>query len=207
MEVRKEGVYLELGGGERKRVGFEYLPDLGIHSYMIEKGVDERTDLVFFKFLCASAIVEGDLEEGLVFVNIKPTTITKYTTDVVQFVRENLILEVQRDMVSREILKKIRDFAESKGATLSVDDYGLEGSTKERVEILQPAYVKVKLPPSEERFDFVLWAFEEIKKASPGSQVVVKEVESEEDLSKLTSFGINLWQGKLEKKLALTRKL
>ena len=207
VEVRKEGIYLELGRGERRRVGYEYHPDLGIHNYMLERGVDEQTDLVLFKFLCASAIVEGDLERGLVFVNIKPTTITRYTTDVVQFLRENLVLEIQSDLVSRDILERIREFAERRDLLLSVDDYGREGSKRERIEILQPAYVKIDLSASEDRFDFVLWAFEEIKQASPRSQVVLKNVETEDDLEKMVSFGINLWQGKLERKLTLTQGL
>jgi len=206
VEVRKEGIYLETGQG-RRRIGYEYLPDLGIHSYILERGVDEKTDLVLFKFLGASAIVEGDLEKGLVFVNIKPTTLVRYTTDVVQFVRRNLVLEIQRDVVGPDILRRIREFAEDRDVLLSVDDYGREGSRKERVEVLQPAYVKIDLPTSEDRFDFVLWAFEEIKRASPRSQVILKNVETEEDLEKMISFGINLWQGKLERKLALTQEL
>jgi c-di-GMP-related signal transduction protein len=203
VEVRKEGVYLETGQNERRRIGYEYFPDLGIHNYMLERGVDERTDLILFKFLGATAIVEGDLEEGLVFVNIKPTTLVRYTTDVVQFVRKNLILEIQRDIVSRDILERIRDFATRRDVLLSVDDYGREGSKRERIEILQPAYVKIDLTASEDRFDFVLWAFEEIKQVSPRSQVILKNVETEEDLEKMVSFGINLWQGKLEKRLVL----
>ncbi|MDQ7038883.1 MAG: EAL domain-containing protein [Aquificota bacterium] len=205
MEVRKEGIYLETGTGERRRIGYEYFPDLGIHSYILQKGVDEKTDLVLFKFLGASAIVEGDLERGLVFVNIKPTTLVKYTTDVVQFVRKNLVLEIQKDVVSPDILRRIKKFAQDRDVLLSVDDYGKEGSRIERIEVLQPAYVKIDLSASEDRFDFVLWAFEEIKKVSPRSQVILKNVETEEDLEKMISFGINLWQGKLERKLVLTR--
>ncbi len=206
MEVRKEGIYLETGQG-RRRIGYEYFPDLGIHSYILDRGIDEKTDLIFFKFLGASAIVEGDLEKGLVFINVKPTTLVKYTTDVVQFVRKNLVLEIQKDVVSRDILEKVREFAEKRDVLLSVDDYGVEGSRKERIEILQPAYVKIDLAASEDRFDFVLWAFEEIKKVSPASQVILKNVEREEDLEKMVSFGINLWQGKLERKLALIQGL
>jgi len=203
VDFRKEGVYLELGKNERKRIGFEYRPVLGVDSFFLEKGKDERTDLVFFKFLSGSAIVEGDHENGLVFIDIKPTTVVKYKSDVIQFVRNNIILDIQSDYVSKDILKKIREFSESKDVLICVDDYGRDGSNRARVELLKPAYVKIDLEASEERFDFVLWSLNELKRINEDTEIILKNVSSEEDLEKMISFGINLWQGKLERKLTL----
>jgi c-di-GMP-related signal transduction protein len=203
VDFRKEGIYLEVGKGERKKIGVEYRPVLGIESFFLEKGKDERTDLVFFKFLAGSAIVEEDHEKGLVFIDIKPTTVIKYPNDVVQFLRKNMVLDIQGDYVSREILEKLRDFAKNRDVLLSVDDYGRDGSNKARVEILRPAYVKIDLQASEEKFDFVLWSLNEIKRVSETTEIILKNVSTEEELEKMKSFGIKLWQGKLERTLSL----
>ena len=203
VDFRKEGVFLESGKSERKRIGYEYLPRLGFESLFVAKEKDERSDLVIFKFLAGSAIVEGDFEKGLVFIDIKPTTMMKYPKDVVQFIRENLVLDIQKDFVSKEILEKIREFGRNRDVMLCVDDYGQEGSSRARVEILKPAYVKIDLQAHEEKFDFVLWSLNEIKRVSETTEVIVKNVSSEEELEKLLSFGIKLWQGKLERILTL----
>ena len=203
VDFRKEGIYLELGSGERKKIGYEYRPRLGVEGIFFDREKDERSDLVLFKFLAGSAIVEGDVEKGLVFVDIKPTTLIKYPRDVAQFVRNNMVLDIQKDFVSKEILEKIREFSKSRDVLLCVDDYGQEGSNKGRVEILGPAYVKIDLQAHDDKFDFVLWSMNEIKRLSETTEVIVKNVSSEEELEKLLSFGIKLWQGKLERILTL----
>ncbi len=203
MDFRKESIFSETPKGERKRIGFEYRARLGFESLYVGQEKDERSDLVIFKFLAGSAIVEGDLEKGLVFIDIKPTTLNRYPNDVVQFVRNNMVLDIQKDFVSKDILEKIHDFGKNRDVMLAVDDYGQEGSNRARVEILKPAYVKIDLQAHEEKFDFVLWSLNEIKRASETTEVIVKNVSSEEELEKLLSFGIKLWQGKLERILTL----
>jgi len=203
VDFRKESIFLETGEGNRKRIGYEYRARLGFESLYISREKDERSDLVLFKFLAGSAIVEGDLEKGLVFIDLKPTTILKYPKDVVQFIRRNMVLDIQKDFVSRDILEKVRDFGKNREVLLCVDDYGEEGSKRERVEILKPAYVKIDLQAHEEKFDFVLWSLNEIKRVSENTEVIVKNVSAEEELERLLSFGIRFWQGKLEKILTL----
>ncbi len=201
MDFRKEGIYLEKGKGQRTKIGYEYKPYLGTESHLFREK-DERTDLVMFKFLAGSAIVEEDMEKVRVFIDIKPTTLTKFTNDVVQFYRGGMILDVQPELVSKDILKKIRSIANKKGFTLCLDDFG-ENLKRSYIEILQPDYIKVDLDSSQSRTDLALWALDELRKAGSRARVIAKNVSEIEELERLSSFGIVMWQGRLERKLTL----
>ncbi len=201
MDFRKEGIYLEKGKGQREKIGYEYRPYLGTESHLFGEK-DERTDLVMFKFLAGSAIVEEDMGKVRVFIDIKPLTLVKFTNDVVQFYRQGMVLDIQPELVSKDILKKIRSIANKRGFTLCLDNFG-EGYKRSYIEILQPDYVKVDLDSSQSRADLALWALDEIRKAGSKARIIAKNVSDLDELERLFSFGIRLWQGRLERKLTL----
>lgn len=189
-----------------RRIGQELLYDytpLRISREEFFEVVEEDFDYVCF--LSHIDYIEREGLEGFSFVNIKPKTLLKYGDRVLRKLKPGIVLDLREDLVTPAELWELRRIREEKPFLLSIDDFGYQGSNLDRIEILQPDFVKIDV----NLLRFKGWVcFENLirfLKDYTKAVLIAEKVETEEELRIALDSGVEVWSGFYEVRLRVRR--
>ncbi len=198
---RVEGIYRV-----DRRIGQELLYDytpLRISREKFFEVVEEDFDYVCF--LSHIDYIEKEGLEGFSFVNIKPRTVLKYRDRVLRKLKPKIVLDLREDLVTPAELWELRRMREENPFLLSIDDFGCQGSNLDRIEILQPDFVKIDV----NLLRFKGWVcFENLirfLKDYTKAVLIAEKVETEEELRIALDSGVEVWSGFYEVRLRVRR--
>ena len=200
--VKVEGVYrdFERVGQEvlLDEKGFELLAGDGKKEKLFE-GLDE--DIDFSLFLHHVNFVREKGFSGYTFVNLKPSTLIKYSREIMKVIRGKVVVEIREDHVGDRELEEIKRMRENFPFLLSLDDFGKKSSNLDRVLHLKPNFIKVDVSLFESRLDFLNFV-NFLSSYSGGAVLIAERVETKEQFKMVRSAGIRFWQGWFERELS-----
>lgn len=196
--MKLEGIYRhsEVAGYEVLFESLE-LPLNGKKEKFFEK-IDEEVDFMIFK----KHLEKTRGIKGLRFLNLKPSTLIKYSEEIVELIDARTVIELREDYASEEEIRKIKEIREKYPFLLSIDDFGKQASNFDRLMILEPNFVKVEINLFDRK---TLWQLVSILKTYP-VKLIAEKVETENQWKMVRSFGFDFWQGYYSQNLKLNKK-
>lgn len=162
--------------------------------------IDEALDMEVFRY--AIFFLRNLFEHGEIpfptrfFVNIKPTTLIKYSEEVKKLIEDvpfPVVLEIREDFLEDVQLKELQKVTSE--FLISLDDFGRGGSNIDRVVTLNPHFVKLDLDVFRNMPSGALIMLSEALREICPAKLVLEKVETEKDLALARMCRIDYGQG------------
>ena len=199
--VKVEGIYkgLEKIGQEvlLDGKGFELIFGSGKKEKFFES-IDE--DIDFSLFMHHVNWIQTNRLSGYSFVNLKPSTLIKYSREILRVIKGKIVVEMREDHMDNRELERIIRIRSDFPFLLSLDDFGRKSSNLDRIAHLNPNFVKIDLSLFSSGRDLVYFV-NFLRSYSRSSVLIAEKVENERHYRMIKGAGIKLWQGFYEKSL------
>lgn len=188
--MRKEPIYKMTEKGEFVVEGFEILADF---PYLL---VNPKLDFATFKTHIEQINKEND-SRFIYHLNIMMDTLKEKIDEIISLVKnspvaKNIVIEILEEDIDEKTLENIISKLAENRIRISIDDFGTKSSNFDRLLKYKDIVESVKI-------DRVLWKnMPYVVKAlveDISINIIAEKVETKEELDKLASFGIKLFQG------------
>lgn len=204
--MKVEGIYRD-----REKIGQEVLTDEKRFEVFMKNGNKERffrsidEGIDFSLFIHHVNWAKRSRMRGYFFINLKPSTLVKYSREIVHVLDRKIVVEIREDFLTDEEVEIIKRLREDFPFLLSIDDMGKGASNLDRVRELLPNFIKldIKIIGSVSQLTFFVSFLREF---APRSILIAEKVETEKDYRMIRGVGIKLWQGWYERQLRSAEK-
>jgi len=184
-----------------RKVGFEILWEMEGISLNGKKekffeDISEDIDFEIFKY----HVEKIGSSKLLVFLNVKPSTLVKYKEKIFEMITGKMVIELREDGIDTEMLKELVEIRKNYPFLLSLDDFGRNSSNFDRLKLLNPQFLKIKISFFNRKELVHLITL--VKSINPKCKLIAEKVETYEDFKIAKALGFDFWQGYLEKNLS-----
>ena len=203
--VKVEGIYRDT-----EKIGQEVLTDEKRFEVFMKNGNKDRffrsidEDIDFSLFIHHVNWARSSRMRGYFFINIKPSTLVKYSKEIVHILDGKIVVEIREDFLTDEEVEVIKNLRRDFPFLLSIDDMGRGASNLDRIKELLPNFIKIdiKIIESVSQLTFFVSFLREF---APQSILIAEKVETEKDYRMVKGAGIELWQGWYERECLVRR--